>query len=100
MSLQEVSTVDRGLAMILVKQADPILHRQKCSVCGYYTIYNAIPAGDKATDTCTYCGHQVELVWYPDLRSALKSAERTFRDLSALFPELSELQKPGDHILL
>jgi hypothetical protein len=86
--------------MIIVKEVDPILHRRKCTACGYYTIYSAVPAGDKATDTCTHCQHQIELVWYPDLRVALKSAEKTFRDLTELFPELGELQKPGDHILL
>ena len=86
--------------MIVVKEVDPILHRQKCSACGYYTIYSAVPAGDKATDTCTHCGHQVELVWYPDLRVAFKSAEKTFRDLTEIFPELADLKNPGDHILL
>jgi len=86
--------------MIVVKEVEPILHRQKCTACGYYTIYSAVPAGDKAIDTCTYCGHHVELVWYPDLGAALKSAERTLRDLTELFPELGELKKPGDHILL
>lgn len=86
--------------MIIVKEVAPILHRRKCAGCGYYTIYSAVPAGDKATDTCTHCQHQIELVWYPDLRAALKSAERTFRDLTELFPELGELQKPGDHIHL
>jgi rRNA maturation protein Nop10 len=86
--------------MIRVKEVDPILHRQKCSACGYYTVYSAVPAGDKATDTCTHCGYQVELVWYPDLRAALKSQERVLEGLAEFFPELADLQKPGDHILL
>jgi Na+-translocating ferredoxin:NAD+ oxidoreductase RNF subunit RnfB len=86
--------------MIIVKEVDPILHKQKCLACGYYTIYSAVPSGDKAIDTCTHCGHAVELVWYPDLRAALKSSERMLRDLTELFPELAELKNPGDHILL
>lgn len=86
--------------MIRVKEVDPILHRQKCKACGYYTVYSAVPAGDKATDTCTHCGHQVELVWYPDLRAALKSHEKALRDLTEFFPELEQLQKPGDHIMI
>ena len=86
--------------MIRVKEVDPILHRQKCFACGFYTVYSAVPTGDKATDTCTHCGHQVELAWHPDLRSAMKSQERALRELTEFFPELAQLQKPGDHILL
>ncbi|UFS69404.1 hypothetical protein LPW11_16070 [Geomonas sp. RF6] len=86
--------------MIIEKKIDPILHRQKCHACGYYTIYEAIPTGDTATDTCTYCGHQVQLNWYSDLRAAIKSNEKWFKDMAAVVPELDQLKNRGDHILL
>ncbi len=86
--------------MIVEREVKPILHRQKCLACGYYTIYSAVPAGDKATDTCTYCGHTVELVWYADIKSAFKSFEKMLKDMSEIFPELNELKNPGDHVLL
>jgi len=86
--------------MIVEREVKPILHRQKCLACGYYTIYSAVPAGDRATDTCTYCGHAVELVWYADIKSAFKSFEKMLKDMSEIFPELNELKNPGDHVLL
>src|SRR4051794_17597380 len=92
--------VRRKRTMIIEKKVDPILHRQKCGACGYYTVYQAIPAGDTATDTCTYCGHQVQLNWHPDLRAAFKSNEKVLKDMEEIFPELEQLKSPGDHILL
>lgn len=86
--------------MQIEREVKPILHRQKCSACGYYTIYRAIPAGDKACDSCTYCGHTVEMPWFADLKSSIKNRERMLRDMSEMFPELNELKNPGDHILL
>lgn len=86
--------------MIIEKKVDPILHRQKCSSCGYYTIYRAIPSGDKATDTCTHCGYELVLDWFPDLRKILKNKEKLFQDMSGIFPELAALKNPGDHIKL
>ena len=86
--------------MQIERKVEPILHRQKCSACGYYTVYSVVPMGDKAIDTCTHCGHAVQLVWYPDLKAALKNTEKLFEDLTEIFPELNKLKNPGDHILL
>ncbi len=84
--------------MILEKKAKPVLHRQKCPGCGYYTFYRAEPTGEKATDTCTACGHQVEIAWHADIKAIFNNSEKLFRDLEAVCPELKELQKPGDRV--
>lgn len=86
--------------MKIERPVDPILHRQKCTSCGYYTVYQAIPSGDRATDRCTHCGYEVVLEWHHDLKAAIKNTERLFRDMTELFPELAELKNPGDHIML
>jgi hypothetical protein len=85
--------------MIIAREVKPVLHRQKCSACGYYTIYRAIPAGESATDTCTHCDHQVAIPWHEEIKSLFKSSERFLKDLEEIFPELQELKNPGDHIL-
>lgn len=86
--------------MIIEKSVEPILHRQKCPACGYYTFYMAVPAGETATDTCTYCGRQVEIVWNPDIKAVFRNTEKLLKNLEEAFPELMELKNPGDHILL
>ena len=86
--------------MIIENRVEPVLHRQKCTACGYYTVYQAVPAGDRATDTCTHCGHRVEIAWQHEIKAAFKSAEKFLKDLEETLPELKELKNPGDHILL
>jgi transcription elongation factor Elf1 len=86
--------------MKIKKEVEPIQHRQKCPACGYYTVYQAVPAGEKAIDACTYCGHQVEIVWDQDIKAVFRNSEKLFRDLEEICPELKELKKPGDHIRL
>lgn len=83
-----------------IKQAEPVLHRQKCPACEYYTVYQAIPAGDKALDTCTHCGHQVGIMWHHEIRSVFKNTEKFLRNLEDIYPELKDLKNPGDHIKL
>jgi hypothetical protein len=85
--------------MIIERAVEPVLHRQKCSACGYYTIYRAVPTGERATDTCTHCDHQVAIPWHQDIKSLFKSSERFLKDLEEIFPELQGLKNPGDHIL-
>jgi hypothetical protein len=86
--------------MIIEREVKPVLHRQKCSACGYYTIYRALPAGESATDTCTHCDHQVAIPWHGEMKALFKNSERFLKDLEEIFPELQELKNPGDHILL
>ncbi len=86
--------------MIIEREVKPILHRQKCSACGYYTIHRAVPQGERACDSCTHCGHTVELLWFADLKAAIKNFERLLNDLSEIYPELNDLKEPGDHIML
>jgi hypothetical protein len=86
--------------MIIERAVEPVLHRQKCSACDYYTIYRAIPAGASATDTCTHCDHQLAIPWHGESKSSFKSFERFLRDLEGIYPELQQLKNPGDHILL
>jgi transcription elongation factor Elf1 len=86
--------------MIVERKVDPIPHRQKCPACGYYTVYQAVPAGDKATDTCTHCGHQVRIAWDQEIKAVFKNTERFLKNLEEILPELKELKNPGDHILL
>jgi len=86
--------------MIIEKKVEPILHRQKCTSCGYYTVYQAVPSGDKAIDRCTHCGYEVMLEWHQDLKASIKNTEKLFRNMTEIFPELAELKNPGDHILL
>jgi hypothetical protein len=85
--------------MKVERKVDPILHRQKCPACGYFTYYRAIPEGDKATDTCTYCDHQVQIAWHSEIKAVYKNTERFLKDLEETLPELKELKNPGDHIL-
>jgi hypothetical protein len=86
--------------MIIERAVEPVLHRRKCSACGYYTIYRAVPAGESATDTCTHCDHHVAIPWHQDIKSLFKSSERFLKDLEGIYPELQGLKNPGDHILL
>ena len=86
--------------MQIEREVKPILHRQKCTACGYYTIHQATPSGERACDSCTHCGHTVEMLWFTDLKASIKNLERMLNDMADLYPELSELKKPGDHILL
>jgi rRNA maturation protein Nop10 len=86
--------------MNIEKLVDLIFHRQKCTACGFYTVYQAIPAGDRATDSCTHCGHQVEIAWHPEIKGVFKNTERLLRDMEEILPELKGLKNPGDHILL
>jgi hypothetical protein len=86
--------------MIIERAVEPVLHRQKCAACGFYTIYRAIPAGGRATDTCTHCDHQVSIPWHVEMKASYKSFERFLKDLEEVFPELQGLKNPGDHILL
>jgi hypothetical protein len=68
--------------MIVENRVDqPVLHRQKCPACGYYTVYRAVPAGDRATDTCTHCDHQVQIAWQQEIKAVFKSTERFLKDL-------------------
>lgn len=86
--------------MIIKRETKPLLHRQKCSACDYYTLYRAIPAGEKATDTCTHCGHQVTLAWDNEIRATIKNTEKILTDLEEIYPEIKDLKEPGDHIRL
>ncbi|MDO3378970.1 hypothetical protein [Geoalkalibacter halelectricus] len=86
--------------MRVKRETKPILHRQKCAACNYYTLYQALPAGDQATDTCTHCGHQVTLAWDDGIKAAIKNTERMLKDLEEIYPELKALKAPGDHIRL
>lgn len=86
--------------MIIEREAGPVLHRQKCHGCGYYTFYRAVPAGDRATDTCTYCGHETSIAWNSEVKSVFKNTEKLLRDMREIFPELDQLREPGDHVLL
>jgi rRNA maturation protein Nop10 len=92
--------MNAGGTMIVEKKVAPILHRQKCPACGYYTIYETVPAGNEATDTCTHCGYQVQIAWNSEIKALFKNTERSLRDLEEILPELKELKNPGDHILL
>jgi hypothetical protein len=86
--------------MRIEKKIDPILHRQKCSGCGFYTVYQAVPAGDKAIDSCTHCGHAFEIVWNHEIKAAFKNKEKFLKNLAEIYPELDDLKNPGDHIKL
>lgn len=86
--------------MIIKREAKPVLHRQKCMACQFYTFYRAEPSGDKAIDTCTSCGHQVEIAWNNEIKAIFKNTEKMLKDLEELYPELRDLQKPGDFIKL
>ncbi len=86
--------------MIVERGVKPILHRQKCSACGYYTVYEAVPAGSEATDTCTHCGFQAQIAWNSDIKGIFKNTEKFLRDLEQILPELKDLKNPGDHFLL
>jgi Na+-translocating ferredoxin:NAD+ oxidoreductase RNF subunit RnfB len=86
--------------MIIEKKVDPILHRQKCKQCGYYTVYQAVPAGEKAIDACTHCGYAVQIEWNHDIKAAFKNMEKFLRNLEEIYPELKGLKNPGDHIML
>lgn len=83
-----------------IKEVEPIFHRQKCPACDYYTVYKAIPAGDKALDTCTHCGHQVAIVWHKEIKAVFKNTEKFLRNMEEMCPELKLLKNPGDHIKL
>lgn len=86
--------------MIIKREAKPVLHRQKCQACQFYTVYRAEPSGDKALDTCTSCGHQIEIAWNAEIKAILKNTEKMLKDLEDIYPELKELKEPGDSIQL
>jgi DNA-directed RNA polymerase subunit RPC12/RpoP len=86
--------------MIVERKVDPILHRQKCPACGYYTFYQAVPSGNKASDTCTHCGHKVQIAWDKEIKAVFKNTEKFLKNLEEILPELKELKNPGDHIPL
>jgi hypothetical protein len=86
--------------MIIKREAKPVLHRQKCKACDYYTFYRAVPAGDQAIDTCTSCGHQIEIAWNEEIKAIFKNNEKLLRDLESVYPELQKLKEPGNRIRL
>jgi uncharacterized paraquat-inducible protein A len=90
----------KAQTMLIQRDVKPILHRKKCPACGYYTVYQAIPAGEKATDTCTHCRHEISLAWDKEIKAAIKNTEKMLRDLEEIYPELKTLKNPGDHTLL
>ncbi len=86
--------------MITKREVKPILHRQKCKNCNFYTVHRVIPAGEKAVDTCTHCQHAVEIPWDHEIKASFKNKEKFFKNLEELYPELRDLKNPGDHISL
>lgn len=84
----------------ILRESKPILHRQKCLACGYYSVHEAVAAGDRGTDRCTHCGHEVELAWNQELKAIFKNTEKFLKNMEALIPELRDLKNPGDHILI
>ncbi len=83
---------------IVEKKIGPVLHKQKCKGCDYYTIYSALPSGEKAIDTCTHCGYAVEIPWHFEMKSVFKNADKFLKNLEEICPELKDLKNPGDHI--
>jgi hypothetical protein len=86
--------------MINKREVKPILHRQKCKNCDFYTVYQAVPVGEKAIDTCTHCQYAVEIPWDHEIKAAFKNKEKFLKGLEEFYPEIAELKNPGDHISL
>jgi hypothetical protein len=86
--------------MIIKREVKPILHRQKCSKCEFYTVYQTVPVGEKAISTCTHCQHMMEIPWDHEIKAAFKNKEKFLQGLEEFYPELKDLKNPGDHISL
>lgn len=84
----------------IIKEIEPFLHRQKCPGCGFYTVYEVFPQGDKAIDTCTHCGHQMQILWHHEIKAVFRNSEKFFRNMEEIYPELAQLKNRGDHIKL
>ena len=69
--------------------------KDKCSNCGYFTIFRIIERNNYAVMTCTYCGKEWKILNYhsQEFQDAL-FYNRTLG--SAVIPELDLLQEEGD----
>lgn len=86
--------------MINKREVKPILCRQKCKKCDYYTVYQVVPVGEKAVISCTHCEYAEEIPWDSEIKAAFKNKEKFLKGLEEFYPELADLKNPGDHILL
>jgi len=86
--------------MITKREVKAILQRQKCKNCEFYTVYQIVPVGEKAISTCTHCQYAVEIPWDSEIKAAFKNKEKFLKNLEEIYPELKDLQNPGDHICL
>jgi hypothetical protein len=86
--------------MINKREVKPILHRQKCKSCDFYTIYQVVPVGEKAILSCTHCEYAEEIPWDHEIKATFKSKEKFLKNLEELYPELQDLKNPGDHTSL